>query len=205
MSTTDRGRAIAQVAILLLIGAGAGSCGNLGQYTPACAKLSRRPAQTFAVEWIAPKSFVRRTWSYRHNAISVGVREPEGLTMGIGHPYYLWCRFATAPELEAWSRNARILRDEFRPLERIPESYGEMLIVNFTADSEREIHGVPVANPRYAEVDDLTPDALEAARRLSCLASEAFGDRAQNAILELTPTLATRVGFPQTCVDEGAS
>lgn len=198
-------RAICLVT-LLLAGTGAAGCiGNPGQYTPACLKLSRRPPVTLEIAWVAPEGFVRRTLRYRHSSLSVAVREPAGLTLGIGNPSDRWCRLASAPELEPWITNAEILRREFQDFESVPESHGELLVVSFTADTRREVHGVPVASPRYAEVADLTPAALEAARKLSCLARATFGALVEDAIVELTPDLAARVGYPAACADSEPS
>lgn len=183
---------------LLAVSLTGGCIGNPGQVRPACLRLKDKPL-VVAVRWGAPKGFVRRT--YGHTSLGVGVREPDGLSLGVGKPQYLWCRHSSQSEVESWIRNAELLYREMRVFDRRPEQAGETLLIDFPTEAQGDIPGLLESRARYAEVDDLTPAGLEAARNLSCLVGAAFGERARNAILEPTPDLAARVGFPDICAD----
>lgn len=116
--------------------------------------------------------------------------ETRSVRLGFNNPYYEWCEPVSEADFPAWLENAAVLSRE--PRVRGLAGPTEELVAAGTPRRGDEQRGVVV-------VDQITPAGLDAVQELLCLARKAFGSRVTNATLEITPELAARVGFPDTC------
>ncbi|RMH18334.1 MAG: hypothetical protein D6696_13350 [Acidobacteria bacterium] len=91
-------------------------------------------------------------------------------------------------EREAWVAAAEEL---FTNLEDRHGDYRELVIVNDHRGSDSRY--------RLAFVEEMSPEALAAAKAFFCRVHEAFGKKAERAIRETVPLLMVRFGFPSTC------